>query len=182
MNEVHLLAPRTELSAALKRTPSCSRAWCVGMNTMVSKSASTSRFMVMQHALPQRLVFTALLSLAACGGNVVVDTQTVPIGSGGASTQIGAGASTTGTATTDPNNCAGIPDPMTLGVCAGRTTGPPGNCDLTYCDPQENKWEEICVNGNCQCLRNGVSVCNCTLSNLPEGCTGNHSCCFGTTQ
>jgi len=115
-----------------------------------------------------------LLWLAACGGNVVVDGTMTSTGTGGASTTTG--ITTTTPTVTSGDNCAGVPDPSVLTLCAGQT-GP--ECDLTYCDPQANKWEEICSNGSCQCKKNGALVCTCSIAASGFNCTATPACCFG---
>jgi hypothetical protein len=136
--------------------------------------------------------------LAACGGNVVVDST---VGTGGTVSTggavgmggtVGTGASVaTGAAVGDGGSSAGClspGDPGSLFSCgSGSTTGSSGgfggstsSCDLVFCDSSDNMWEAICEGDGCQCLENGTEVCTCALNSGDDVCALGTNCCFGS--
>jgi hypothetical protein len=140
-----------------------------------------------------------VLLLAACSGNVVVDTG-VGTGTGttqgtGAGTTLGTGASTTtnpgaggsvgisvgvggsGASGEGGANCFNLPSSASLSLCGGSGSSG-GMCDFQYCDTSSNQWEADCTSTACQCLVNGNEICTCALSSPGDICSGTPDCCF----
>jgi hypothetical protein len=140
--------------------------------------------------LALRLAAPVVVLLAACGGNVVVDTGE---GSGAATTltttgslggsptgpgaggSVGTGVSATGGA--GGFNCFNLPSSSALSACSGSSSSG-GMCDFSYCDTSSNDWEADCNSTACVCMLNGAELCTCALSSAGDICNGTPDCCF----
>jgi hypothetical protein len=118
------------------------------------------------------IVSTAVVGLAACGGNVVVDTPntTSPDGGGaggGMTTQTGTGAS----------SCFGAPKPGVLTLCGGSGSSGGAVCSFLYCG-QGDGWLANCKGDSCECLHDGMELCTCAVKGSGDICSGTPDCCF----
>jgi hypothetical protein len=139
--------------------------------------------------LALRIAPPTIVLLAACGGNVVVDT-TGGTGAGtststSTATQTGGGGGTTtlpgvGSVGGGPGaggaTCFNLPNPAALSLCGGSSGG--GSCSFIFCDTSSNMWEADCSSSACSCTLNGMELCTCALSSAGDFCNGTPDCCF----
>ena len=117
---------------------------------------------------------TISLTVAACGGKVVVDG--LGGNTGGASSQ----STSTTTASGTPQGCGDIvlPSPGELIGCGGVVVfGPPKTCETDMCDANGNVFGAICTGSTCSCQLNGFTKCGCTTEGVTDFCASGPACC-----
>jgi hypothetical protein len=127
-------------------------------------------------------VTASIVSVVACGGNVVVDgpsrsgtggITTTPTGTGNGN---GTGAGTTTPTGAGGASCFNLPMASTLTPCGGSGSSG-GMCSFQYCGGG-NTWEANCTANACQCLLNNLVICTCALVGAGNICSGTPDCCF----
>jgi hypothetical protein len=120
---------------------------------------------------------TISLTVAACGGKVVVDG--LGDNTGGASSQSTSATTASGT----PQHCGDIvlPSPAELIDCtpgtSGVGSGGPTTCETDMCDANGNIFEAVCTGGTCSCQLNGFVKCGCSTEGVNDFCASGPACC-----
>jgi len=125
------------------------------------------------------LALTATAIVAACNGDVVVDTGPSGAGAGGAPGSSATGAGAAGGSCTENLG----PTASHCSAQAGSGTGGVTLCEFAFCDPAANmNWLATCQGNTCQCQEQGgaSTLCSCAFPAGTDACATQSNCCYLT--